>query len=191
MKNVLILISEVCGLLIIFALFLLVLGYFNIITLPNFSPKTTISTTKPVNLGAVNNDSSSEKAAVSFAKLQHQASDTQIREYMTMATGFDEPTKSTSPSGYVSNGVFSGYDSQTIQVVTKDGVLNLGLNANTHFLEYAPRKQNAGAGIVGPAANPTNIVSDFFKNTSFGKVIQIFYSKPDLKIIQIDFKLGQ
>ena len=49
MKSVLVLLAEISGLLIIFALFLLVLGYFKIITLPNFLPKTITSVMKTIN----------------------------------------------------------------------------------------------------------------------------------------------
>jgi hypothetical protein len=49
MKTVLVLLAEISGLLIIFALFLLVLGYFKIITLPNLLPKTITSIMKTIN----------------------------------------------------------------------------------------------------------------------------------------------
>ncbi len=181
LRTALILFAEIAVLLAAFLLFLLVLGYFKVIALPNFSPKAAIPTTAPINTKAVNSNQNS--TPVSFTKLQHQASPVQIKSYMGFAAGFNEPTKNASPSSYASNGVFSGYDSRTIQVVTKDGVLNLSFDANTLFQKYATRKSNAD-GLVKPTSYTS---ADFFKNVSFGSVVIVLYSKPDLKATQVGY----
>lgn len=189
MKNVLVLAGEITGLLLVFLLILLILGYFKIITLPNFLPNTPTSTTKSVNLGTVNNTQTS--VPVNFAKLTNQAPDAQIQKYQNRAAGFSKPTAQANPNDYISDAILSGFDNQTIQVVTKDGVLNLSFNAATLFQKY-PRTANAnniGTKSAGAILKPIQYTTsgDFFKDAVLGSVLQVFFSKPNLRATQVNY----
>lgn len=192
LKDALVLLSEIAGLLVIFVAFLLILNFFNILSLstiypnqfgflPHLSKSTNSTTTQTQSQGAVPNNQSS---LANFVRLQNQASDIQISKYQTVAASFSEPSIDPSSSSYISRGVFSGYDSKTIQVVTKGGVLNLSFDANTLFQKYAARQTNAPS-IIGPTAYAS--VQDFSKNVVFGSTVQIWYSKPDLKATQVNY----
>jgi hypothetical protein len=189
MKTVLVLLAEISGLLIIFVLFLLVLSYFKIITFPNFLPQNTTSTTQPINPTAIQNINQNT-IPVSFVKLANQAPDTQIQKYISYATKFSKPTAQANPNDYVSDAVFSGYDSKTIQVVTKEGVLNLSFDPNTLFQKQPDPKTvtnnatNSGA-LLKPIAYAT--AADFFKDVQLSNVIQIYFSKPNLKATQVNY----
>jgi hypothetical protein len=175
----------VTGLVVVFVVFLLILNYFKIISLSNFSPKTT--TTMPVNINVANNNQNS--TPVSFTKLQNQASDTQMKKYQAFAAGFSKPTAQEKSTDYVSDAVFSGYDSRTIQVVTNEGVLNLNFDQNTLFQKYPnPQNQINNATASGMLPKPIKYAQgDFFKNVSFGSVLQVFFSKPNLKATQVNY----
>lgn len=69
MKTILILLAEVSGLLIIFVLFLFVLNYFKIITLPNFLPKTITSTIK-TNSNSTNPNQSQAQPTIGYNTMQ-------------------------------------------------------------------------------------------------------------------------
>jgi hypothetical protein len=183
LKDALVLLVEIAALLVVFVLFLLVLSYFKIITLPNFLPNSITSNTAPSNSAVVNN-TNQNTIPVSFVKLANQAPDAQIQKYEAFATKFSKPTAQANPNDYVSDAVFSGYDSKTIQVVTKEGVLNLSFDANTLFQKYAARQTNA-PGLIGPTAYVS--VQDFSKNVVFGSTVQIWYSKPGLKTTQVNY----
>lgn len=180
LKDATILLLEIISLLVIFVVFLFVLNYFKIITLPNFSPKTI--TPAPTNAPATNNNQS---AGVSFVKLQNQASQTQIQAYASSVVNFNSPGKDPQSTSYIADSIFSGYDNQTIQVVTKDGVLNLGFDANTQF-EYSPPPTGNSGGMIAP---PTAYASaaDFFKAVTFGSTVEITFSKTNLKVSEVDY----
>jgi hypothetical protein len=198
LKDALVLLAEVAGLLVVFIVFLLFLNFFNILSLSTIYPNqlgflphlsqstntnsTTNSTTQTQPQGAVPNNQSPVLA--NFAKLQNQASDNQMQKYQAYATRFSKPTVQTNPNDYISDAVFSGYDSKTIQVVTKEGVLNLSFDANTLFQKYAARQTNAD-GLISPTAYVS--VQDFSKNVVFGSTVQIWYSKPNLKATQVNY----
>jgi hypothetical protein len=71
MKTVLVLLAEISGLLIIFALFLLLLGYFKIITLPSFLPQTITSTTQTsANPNSIKINPSNAQPTIEYNTLQ-------------------------------------------------------------------------------------------------------------------------
>ena len=189
MRTALVLLAEISGLLIIFVLFLLVLGYFKIITLPNFLPQNTTSTTQPINPAAMQNINHNT-IPVSFVKLANQAPDAQIQKYISYATRFSKPTIQANPNDYVSDAVFSGYDSKTIQVVTKEAILNLSFDQNTLFQKQPdPKTVTSNATASGILPKPINYTTfaDFSKNVQLGSVIQIYFSKPNLKATQVNY----
>ncbi len=106
-----------------------------------------------------------------------------MQAYLAYAVRFTKPSQSVTSNDYTSAGVFSGYDSKTIQVVTKDGVLNLNFDQNTLFQKYSAPPSN-GTGVIAPSSSSS---TDFFKNVAFGSVIQVFYSKADLKATQVNY----
>jgi hypothetical protein len=175
----------ITGLVVVFVVFLLILNYFKIISLPNLLSKTT--TTAPVNTNVVNNNQNS--TPVSFTKLQNQASDTQMKKYQAFAAGFSKPTAQEKSTDYVSDAILSGYDSQTIQVVTNEGVLNLNFDQNTLFQKYPdPQDQANNATASGMLPKPIKYAQgDFFKNVTFGSILQVFFSKPNLKATQVNY----
>jgi hypothetical protein len=179
---------EILGLIAVFIVFLLILNHFKIISLSNFYSKSVTPTLTPVSSGITNTNQSS--APANFAKLQNQASDTQIKKYQNYAVRFSKPTAQANPNDYVSDAVFSGYDSKTIQVVTVEGILNLSFDQNTLFqkLPKTPAKTN-NASSAGTALIMTkyNSPQEFFKNAAFGSVIQVFYSKTDYKTTQVNY----
>jgi len=186
------LVYEILGLTILFFVFWGVLNYFSIISLNSINPilfgwlphLNQTTGIKLANQTPVTNNQS--PAPANFAKLQNQASNTQMQKYISYATGFSEPAKDPNSNNYVSNGVFSGYDNQTVQVVTKDGTLNLSFDTNTLFQNYpASAHQPNTNGLVGPTSYTS--AQDFFKNVSFGSVVLIFYSKSNLKAAQVNY----
>jgi hypothetical protein len=186
LKIALVLFAEVGGLLAVFLIFLFVLGYFKIITLPNLYLKT--ATTTPINSAVVNNNQNS--APVSFAKLTNQASDNQIVKYQTYAAGLSKPQIQTNPNDYASDAIFSGYNNRTIQVVTSEGVLNLSFDQNTLFQKYPkPVNQTGSSQSSGMLFKPIKYSSSyvFFGKVVFGSTLQIEFSKPNLKAIQVNY----
>jgi hypothetical protein len=187
MKTILILLAEISGLLIIFVLFLFVLNYFKIITLPNFLPKTTAPAAIYTNPGTTTNQASTP---VSFTKLTNQAPDAQIKKYQARASLFSKPTPQTNPNDFISDAILSAYDTQSVQVVTADGILNLHFDQNTIF-EKQPnptsiKTSTMSAGVL-PIPIPFASSQEFFKNVAFGSIMQIFYSKSDLKITKASY----
>lgn len=188
MKIALILVAEVAGLLAVFLLFLLVLGYFKVITLPNFLPQNTPSTAIGTNSEIANNNPNS--APVSFAKLRSQAADSEMQKYRAYADTLSKPTAQANPNDFVSDAVFSGYDSKTVQVITKEGILNLGFDQNTLF-QKQPIPQLQTNTTIQSGAMPNAIAysssADFFRNVVFGSTVQISFSKPNLKVTQVNY----
>jgi hypothetical protein len=143
-----------------------------------------MSNTAPVNPRALNTNQNSTPE--SFTKLTNEASDAQIKKYRAYAARFSKPQVQTNPNSYVSETIFSGYDKQTIQVVTNEGVLNLSFDATTLFQKYAASEHKPNTqGVVSPT--PYSSAQDFFKNVVFGSVLHVFFSKPELKAIQVNY----
>jgi len=176
MKSILVLLAEVSGLLIVFALFLFILNYFNVIKLPNPFYKAT----KP----AANTQNFTP------ASFKTQAVDAQIQKYKSYAVRFSKPQAQTNPDDFVSDAVFAGYAGQTIQVVTKEGVLNLNFDQTTIFQKLP---DNSGRPVTSSSSGTALIMikyataQDFFKNVTLGSVIQVLYSKSNLKATQVNY----
>jgi uncharacterized protein YjdB len=194
LKTALVLFIEVAGLLAAFTALLLTLNFFNVLSLSSIYPKSlgflphlnqpanSSSTTQSNPVGAVDNTKSS--IPTNFAKLTHEASDAQIKKYQSYAVRFNEPIQDHNSPDYISDGVFSGYDAQNIQVVTKSGIINLKYDANTIFQKYAPSQQDSG-GVIGP--EPYTSPQTFFKSINFGSVLQFYYSKTGLRATEINY----
>lgn len=187
LKDALVLLFEITVLLIIFAIFLLTLSYFKIISLPNFSPKVTTLTTAPSSSTVVSTNQTFIPA--NSAKLQNQASDAQMKKYQEYAAGFTKPQIQTDSNTYTSDAIFSGYDSQTIQVVTKDGILNLSFNQNTLFQKqpHVTQSENGSesSGLIPIAIKYSS--QDFLKNVVLGSTLQVYFSRPNLKATQVNY----
>jgi len=198
LKDALVLVLEVAGLLVVFIALLLFLNFFNVLSLstiypnqfgflPHLNQTITSSTVENQPTGAV---PSNQSSLANFVKLQNQASNKQIAIYQAYAARFSKPTAQTNPNDYVSDAIFAGYDNKTIQVVTKDGVLNLGFDTSTLFQKQPnPSTQTNSATNSGllPKALPYVSSADFFKYVVFGSILQVTYSKPDLKVTQVNF----
>jgi len=168
---------EILGLLFVFAVFLLTLNYFKIISLPG----PTLD-----NFSALNNSQASQLAK--YTKLTNQAQDTQMKKYQSNATIFTKPQASL--SRYVSDAIFSGYDNKAIQVVTSEGTLNLNFDNNTLFQKQpTPPKTDIGtpAGGILPVTIKYTTFQDFLKDAVFGSYLQVTYTKPNLKAIQVNY----
>jgi hypothetical protein len=198
LKDALILFAEIAGFLAVFVVFLLILNFFNLLSLsgmyPNqlgFLPRQQSNSTqgKPL-LPSPTPINNNQSVPASFAKLQNQALDSQMKKYQTYAALLSNPTVQANPNDYVSDGVLSGYDARTIQVVIKRGVLNLSFDQNTLFQKQpAPQTQANGTAQSGtlPRAIAYTSPKDFFKNVSFGRVLQVYFSRPDLKATQVNY----
>jgi len=187
-NTVILLLLEILGLVAVFIVFLLILNFFNIISLSNFYSKSVAPTPTPVNSRITNTNQSS--APANFAKLTNQVSDTQIKKYTDSAASFNKPTAQKNPNDYVLDAIFSGYDARAIQVVTSDGILNLNFDQNTLFQKQPnPQTQTNNATQSGTLLKAIAYISpeDFFKNVSFGSVLQVFFSKPYLKTTQVNY----
>jgi len=186
LKTALILLTEISGLLIIFLLVLLTLNFFRIISLPNPFSTSLISTTTQSHSKIININQSSQ--APNPTSVQKQATEGQIAKYQVYASRFNKLQAQTSPNDFVADAIFSGYDSQTIQVITADGPLTLFFNQTTRFQKQQDPKisssQNNGA---PPEPAPYTTSADFFKNVVYGSIIQVIFTKPDLKAIQINY----
>ena len=182
--------SEVIFVLLILVIFFGVLNFFNILSLSRLYPnqlgwlphlsQTTQSKTSGVQPSPL----------INFPKLQNQASNAQMNKYINFATGFSKPTVQQIPTDYVSDSVFSGYDTRTIQVVTNEGTLDLSFDQNTLFQELPnPGTQAKNAAVPGLLPKPIKYATqeNFFKNVPFGSVLQVFYSKPGLKATQVNY----
>jgi hypothetical protein len=187
LKTALVLSAEILGLLAVFVLFLLVLNYFKIISLPNPFYKTSTPTTNTVNTNTENNNQSI--APVNFVKLQNQATDSQISKFNAYAASFSDPANQKDPNSYLIHGVFSGFDNQNIQVVTEYGVLNLKFDSRTIFrkiptIATTPQPIAASAGAILQTTDYKS-AEDFLKNVKFGDIFLIFYSPTNLSASEI------
>jgi hypothetical protein len=198
---IVLLLLEIVGLIAVFVVILLILNFFNILSLSKIYPKqlgflphlrqtaNTQRTPQTQTTGVTSGNQAPVLA--SFAKLQNQAPDTKVKKYLNSATGFTKPAISGNSTNYVSDAVFSGYDSHSIQVVTAEGVLNLSFDQNTLFQKQPAPKTPAGGSTSSaaelPAVVPYASPTDFFQNVAFGSDLQVLFSKPDLKAIRINY----
>jgi hypothetical protein len=194
---------EIGGLVAAFVIFLLILNFFNILSLSSIYPKTfgflphlkqtvqkTINNQQTQNQTPQAMPNSQSRVPVNFVKLQNQAPDSLMFKYQNRVAGFTKPTlQDTAANSYISDAVFSGYDTRSIQIVTADGILNLSYDETTLFQKQPDPKTQASGAQSGalPAAIAYTNSADFFKNVSFGSTLQILFSKPNLKAAQVNY----
>jgi hypothetical protein len=186
MKTALTLVAEISGLLIVFALFLLLLGYFKVITLPSFLPQITNSTTASIKNETINTIQT--PIPIHFPSLVNEASGDQIQKFQANAGVFNAPQSLNNSDTYTMDAIFSGYDNKTIQVVTRDGILNLTINQSTLFEKQPnPATQtdsSASSGLVSGTIE-YNTFADFSKEVVFGSTLQITYFKSTLTATEL------
>jgi len=185
---------EVFFVLLVLVLFFGVLNFFNILSLSKIYPNQLgwlphqQPTAQNQTSGTVTNKQFSTTAG--FTKLQNQASDSQMKKYQAFAARFSNPAPQKNSNNYISNAVFSGYNNQTIQVVIKDGILNLNFNQTTLFQKFptltTSKNSSTSTEMLSKSIGYSSS-QDFFKNVSFGSVLLVFFSKSDLKTTQVNY----
>jgi hypothetical protein len=113
MKTVLVLLAEISGLLIIFALFLFVLNYFKIITLPNLFPNqqvnSTTAQTQPLRRSTTQPISAWTKTVT----------DQTFSNYVNYAESHNFQTATATTGGLLlTEGFYTGFQAQTIRIAT-------------------------------------------------------------------------
>lgn len=124
------------------------------------------------------------------------ATDTQIQEYTNYVNqkGLAKPTIiETKSQTWEADGLYAGYQNDTIKIVTADGLLELKLLPNSTFqtisLAPNPIATQSGSFSTSPKYN-----SETFKKTlTLGKFIQAYYTKettPNMNISSIIYYPG-
>jgi hypothetical protein len=174
MKNVLVLLAEVCGLLIIFVLFLLILSYFKIITLPSFLPNQQPNNTQSQSLSPTPSPTST---LVDTSTITTKDSANNINLYKTYT--LPAPIFSTENKDWQADGVFAGYGNNSLMLISSNSTLVFNLNAQTIFEEVAISALPGSSGATF-GFKPYSDFNTFIKTVGLGKYVQVYYTQGKL-----------
>ncbi|MGA2911846.1 MAG: hypothetical protein ABSE17_04435 [Candidatus Levyibacteriota bacterium] len=169
MKTVLILLAEIAGLLIVFAIFIFALNYFNILSLSTMYPK---------QFGFLYHKKTlSEKAASGAisANAPLAATPTPVvnnlqNQYLAYAQqNLQKPTLDITTNTYSVTGIYYSALTDTIKVITTIGAINFEIDKNrTIFQTTAP--------VSLPPKVKSATIGDFINSIRQGSIIQVIYT---------------
>lgn len=169
--------AEILGLLLLFAVFLLILNYFKVISLNSLlsKPASITSTTPP----STSTNQKSLTPTPSFTSVDTSAITTQdsasnINLYKTYSV--PAPHYSAQDASWMAGGVFAGYGKNSIMIISSDNTLVFNLNAKTVFEEVIINNLQ-GSSSTTMGFNPYSDFNSFMKAVAFGKYVQIYYNQ--------------
>jgi len=159
LKDALILFSEIAGLLAVFLLFLLVLGYFKVIALPNFSLKTTTPNNSiPIRASLV------ATPTPALENLQNQ--------YLTYAEkNLQGPQLNAATKTYSITGAYLSAANGILRIATAIGPIDFKIDSLTVFQTY---KNSATLTSDSPYIKALT-QDNFIKDLKEGTLIQVSY----------------
>lgn len=172
------LVFSVLGFLFLFFIFLMVLNYFNIVSLNSINP--TLFGRLPKALVI---EKTPPPVIPSFEKLANQATKDQMLKYLIYMKTDSETLESLDPLMEISNGAFSGYNNDTIQITTTDKVMNFLVASETAIFkieaEQAPDPSSSATASLKVSPNYTFL--ELVKKIKFGDILQVSYMKTNPK----------
>jgi hypothetical protein len=166
---ILLLAFEICGLIAIFVILLLLLNFFNILSLSKIYPSQLgwlphISTSS----------SNSNYTPVDTSSITTKDTVDKINTYKT----YNVPNVyySKQDNSMAAGGIFAGYGKNTILVISSNNTLVLNFDAKTVF-EEASISVPQGSSAATMGFNPYSDFNSFIKNVSFGKYVQVYYNQ--------------
>jgi hypothetical protein len=162
-REALVLLAEIAGLLAVFAVFLLILNFFSIISLPDFLPKNAKSTPTSTFTPTVDTSSITTRAPVG-----------NINRYKTYT--LPPPRPSDQDASWAGSGVFAGYGQSAIMLVSSNGTLVINFDARTVFEQVTVTTLTGSSGAT-IGFNPYPDSNSFIANVAFGKYIQVYYNQ--------------
>ncbi len=165
----------ILGFLFLFFIFLAILNYFNIFSLsalyPNqlgFLPHKSFNIQKNNTNNQLPADNPKFK---NYSKLENQATDTQISNYIVLINAKKIPTDNSKYPNEI-YGIFSGYDSNYIQIVTYNGIKNFAYTKDLTIQQYGQAEKSATSSAT--TVKLTQIDKSSFLNQSmFGKILHM------------------
>jgi hypothetical protein len=180
LKDALILVAEIAGFLVVFVIFLLILNFFNILSLSTIYPKQ-LGFLPHLNQTNVNSTTQNKTllpspafTPVDTSAITTRDSADKINQYKNYAV--PGPRFSTQDASWMAGGVFAGYGKNAIMLISSNNTLVLNLNNKTVFEEIIINNlPGSSAGTMG--FNPYPDFNSFIKNAVFGKYVQVYYNQ--------------
>jgi hypothetical protein len=184
LKDALVLLAEVAGLLVVFMALLLTLNFFNILSLSTIYPNQLgflPHLNQPSNSSATQNKAvtpSPSSPSVDTSIITTKDFVSNISKYKTYA--LPAPIFSTENKNWQADGVLAGYGKNSIMLISSNSTLVFNVNTQTIFEEVAISNLPGSSGGATLGFKPYADFNSFIKNVSLGKYVQVYYTQDKL-----------
>lgn len=181
LKDALVLLAEISGLLVVFIVFLLFLNFFNILSLSTIYPNQLgflPHLSQPTQTQPPAFSPTPTLALVDISMITTKDSAGNISKYKTYA--LPAPIFSTENKDWQADGVLAGYSANNLMLISSNSTLVFNFNAQTIFEEVAISALPGSSGGATLGFKPYSDFNTFIKTVGLGKYVQVYYTQDKL-----------